>query len=114
MRQKPRESIEVISCYIPPESSSCHLECSPVSDSVDLDAAGSSQPNADLLEETQQEVSEVNGQICDEMSENLPVKDGVESENVEGVLVECGADNTAVVSGEVDCDTSEFVNGSPE
>lgn len=91
-----------------------HSGAQKADETVDLDAAGSSQPNADLLEETQQEVSEVNGQICDEMSENLPVKDGVESENVEGVLVECGADNTAVVSGEVDCDTSEFVNGSPE
>ncbi|XP_016311321.1 interferon-inducible GTPase 5-like [Sinocyclocheilus anshuiensis] len=110
----PRESIEVISCCITPESSSCHLECSPVADSVEVEAAGSGQPNVDPLEEKQHEVSEANEQICDEMSENLPVRDGEESESVEVDLAECRADNTVIVSGEVGCDTSEFVNGSPE
>lgn len=95
----PRESIEVISRYIPPENSSCHLEGPPVADPVVLDAAGSSQPNVDPLEETQHEVSEANGQICDETSENLTVRDGVESENVEGDLVACEVDDTAMVTG---------------
>ncbi len=40
--------------------------------------------------------------------------DGVESENVEGDPVKCGADYTEIVSGEVGCDAYELVNGSPE
>ncbi len=94
------------------------MEGPPVADPVDLDAAGYSQPNVDPLEETQHEIRDElicknNLQICDEMSENLTVRDGVESENVESDLVKCGVDDTGIVSGEVGCDTSEF-NGSSE
>ncbi len=67
----PRESVEFVSRYIPPENSSCHLEGPPVADPVDLDAAGSSQPIVDPLEKNQHEISEANRPICDEMSENL-------------------------------------------
>ncbi len=110
----PRESVEFVSRYIPPENSSCHLEGPPVADPVDLDAAGSSQPIVDPLEKNQHEISEANRPICDEMSENLTVMDGVESENVEGDPVKCGADYTEIVSGEVGCDAYELVNRSPE
>lgn len=111
----PRGPVEVISRYIPPERSSCHLECSPVADPVELEAAGISRPNVDLLEDKQHEVREACEQICDEMSENLPGRDGVDSENVEVDLAECGdTDDTVIVSGEVGCDTPEVVNGSPE
>ncbi len=87
------------------------MEGPPVADPVDLDAAGSSQPIVDPLEKNQHEISEANRPICDEMSENLTVMDGVESENVEGDPVKCGADYTEIVSGEVGCDAYELVNG---
>lgn len=103
----PRESVEVISRYIPPVNPSCPLECSPAPDPVELDAVGTSQSNVDPLEEKRHEISEANEQMCDELSENLPVRDGVESGDVEVDLTECEGDDNVIVSGEVD-------NRSPE
>lgn len=103
----------MVTLYIPPESSSHHLDSLPIPDSVEVELAGTSQTNVDSLKEKQLEVSEVNKQVC-EVNKNLPVSDGVEPKNVEGDPGECRADDTVIVSGKEECNNCELVNESSQ
>ena len=109
----PRDVVEVVTRYIPPESSSYNLGNFQITDTVEVESAGTSQTNVDSLKEKQFEVSEVNEQVCD-VNENLPVSDGVESENMDVDPGEDRADDTVIVSGEDDCINHGLVNKSLE
>lgn len=83
----------MVTHYIPSEISSYNLGNFPITDTVEVELVGTSQTNVDSLKEKQLEVSEVNEQVC-EVNENLPVSNGVESENMEVDPGECRADDT--------------------
>ncbi|XP_052002413.1 uncharacterized protein LOC127657592 [Xyrauchen texanus] len=104
----PRENLEVVTRYIPHESSSHHLGSPPITDTVEV--AGTSQTNVNSLKEKRLKASEVIRKSCDGVNKNLPVSDGMGSEIVEIEPGGCRTNNDVRVSWEEESNNSEALD----